>query len=53
MISAMKKTTPALRQVLASAARLQAVVPDADLVGGSAAGLHAGHELALRLAGAA
>ena len=32
-----------LRQVLASAARLQAVVPDAVLVGGSAAALHAGH----------
>jgi hypothetical protein len=33
----------ALRQVLKSAARLQAVVPDAVLVGGSAAALHAGH----------
>lgn len=29
--------------MLASAARLQAVVPDAVLVGGSAAALHAGH----------
>jgi hypothetical protein len=35
--------TPTLRKVLASAARLQAVVPDAVLVGGSAAALHAGH----------
>ena len=33
----------ALRQVLKSAARLQSVVPDAVLVGGSAAALHAGH----------
>ena len=32
-----------LRQVLKSAARLQTVVPDAVLVGGSAAALHAGH----------
>ena len=32
-----------LQQVLVSAARLQAVVPDAVLVGGSAAALHAGH----------
>jgi len=32
-----------LRKVLASAARLQEVVPDAVLVGGSAAALHAGH----------
>ena len=32
-----------LRQVLESAARLQSVVPDAVLVGGSAAALHAGH----------
>lgn len=32
-----------LRRVLESAARLQAVVPDAVLVGGSAAALHAGH----------
>lgn len=32
-----------LRQVLTSAARLQEVVPDAVLVGGSAAALHAGH----------
>lgn len=32
-----------LRRVLQSAARLQSVVPDAVLVGGSAAALHAGH----------
>lgn len=32
-----------LRRVLASAARLQQVVPDAVLVGGAAAALHAGH----------
>jgi hypothetical protein len=32
-----------LRKVLASAARLQEVVPEAVLVGGSAAALHAGH----------
>ena len=32
-----------LRRVLKSAARLQSVVPDAVLVGGSAAALHAGH----------
>lgn len=35
--------SPILRRVLASAARLQEVVPDAVLVGGSAAALHAGH----------
>lgn len=34
---------PSLDEVLASAARLQALVPDAVLVGGSAAALHAGH----------
>jgi hypothetical protein len=34
---------PELDEVLASAARLQQVVPDAVLVGGSAAALHAGH----------
>jgi len=39
----MVKPSPTLRQVLASAARLQEVVPDAVLVGGSAAALHAGH----------
>lgn len=35
--------SPTLQQVLASAARLQAVVPDAVLVGGAAAALYAGH----------
>lgn len=35
--------SPILRQVLESAARLQEAVPDAVLVGGSAAALHAGH----------
>lgn len=35
--------SPRLQQVLASAARLQQLVPDAVLVGGSAAALHAGH----------
>ena len=39
----MVKLSPILRQVLTSAARLQEVVPDAVLVGGSAAALHAGH----------
>ncbi|MDQ3987637.1 MAG: hypothetical protein M3291_00255 [Actinomycetota bacterium] len=34
---------PALVRVLESAARLQQLVPDAVLVGGSAAALHAGH----------
>ena len=35
--------TPTLRRVLESAAALQRLVPDAVLVGGSAAALHAGH----------
>lgn len=35
--------SPTLKRVLESAARLQEVVPDAVLVGGSAAALHAGH----------
>ena len=39
----MAKPSPLLEQVLVSAARLQEVVPDAVLVGGSAAALHAGH----------
>ena len=39
----MREPSATLRRVLASAARLQAVVPDAVLVGGSAAALHAGH----------
>ncbi len=36
-----------LEDVLASAARLQELVPDAVLVGGSAAALHAGHRLSM------
>lgn len=36
---------PTLVRVLESAARLQQVVPDAVLVGGSAAALHAGHRV--------
>jgi hypothetical protein len=43
MIISMAKLSPTLERVLASAARLQQVVPDAVLVGGSAAALHAGH----------
>ena len=43
MISGMTEMSATLRQVLKSAARLQSVVPDAVLVGGSAAALHAGH----------
>lgn len=36
---------PEMATVLASAARLQSIVPDAILVGGSAAAFHAGHRL--------
>jgi hypothetical protein len=43
MIIRMVDVSPTLERVLLSAARLQAVVPDAVLVGGSAAALHAGH----------
>jgi len=43
MINSVSEMSPALKRVMASAARLQAVVPDAVLVGGSAAALHAGH----------
>ena len=43
MIIPMPERSHTLRHVLASAARLQQVVPDAVLVGGSAAALHAGH----------
>ena len=43
MISNVTTMSPTLKRVLASAARLQEVVPDAVLVGGSAAALHAGH----------
>jgi len=39
----MARVSPTLQEVLASAARLQRVVPDAVLVGDSAAALHAGH----------
>lgn len=39
----MTEMSETLRRVLVSAARLQSVVPDAVLVGGSAAALHAGH----------
>lgn len=39
----MPDVSPLLERVLTSAARLQDVVPDAVLVGGSAAALHAGH----------
>jgi hypothetical protein len=39
----MAHSSRTLKEVLASAARLQEVVPDAVLVGGSAAALHAGH----------
>lgn len=39
----MDELSSTLKRVLASAARLQEVVPDAVLVGGSAAALHAGH----------
>ncbi|MFM7508153.1 MAG: hypothetical protein ACKO5A_01215 [Actinomycetota bacterium] len=39
----MTELSETLRTVLASAARLQEVVPNAVLVGGSAAALHAGH----------
>ena len=43
MISGMTEMSATLRQVLKSAARLQSVIPDAVLVGGSAAALLAGH----------
>ncbi len=43
MISNVTKMSATLRQILKSAARLQSVVPDAVLVGESAAALHAGH----------
>lgn len=39
----MTKSSPTLKRVLASAAKLQEAVPEAVLVGGSAAALHAGH----------
>lgn len=40
---AFDESSPELRAVLESAARLQEIVPDAVLVGGSAAALYAGH----------
>jgi len=40
---AFDEASPELREVLESAARLQEIVPDAVLVGGSAAALYAGH----------
>ncbi len=43
MISSVAERSATLRRVLASASRLQEVVPDAVMVGGSAAALHAGH----------
>ncbi len=42
-MDAQPKVSPQLGAVLESAARLQALVPDAVLVGGSAAALYAGH----------
>lgn len=45
MISVVTEPTPTLQRVLESAALLQEVVPDAVLVGGSAAALHAGHRV--------
>lgn len=42
-MSASAAHSPLLRKVLESAATLQQVVPDAVLVGGAAAALHAGH----------
>lgn len=42
---ASKSPAPQLAQVLESAARLQQLVPDAVLVGGSAAAWHAGHRI--------
>ncbi|MCY4665190.1 MAG: hypothetical protein OXC00_11025 [Acidimicrobiaceae bacterium] len=41
----MVEISATLRRVAESAARLQSVVPDAVLVGGSAAALHAGHRV--------
>jgi len=43
----LERLAPRLREVLESAARLQQLVPDAILVGGSAAAMHAGHRLSL------
>ena len=43
--NAMESPEPNLSQVLVSAARLQELVPDAIVVGGTAAAMHAGHRL--------
>ena len=40
---AVSKASPDWEQVLSSAARLQRLLPEAVLVGGTAAGIHAGH----------
>jgi len=45
VLSVAPKSNPDLTRVLESAARLQRLVPDAVLVGGSAAALHAGHRI--------
>src|SRR5690606_11812534 len=42
---AKKRLAPDLERVLESAARLQQLIPDAVLVGGSAAAWHAGHRI--------
>ena len=42
-LTPLANASPALLQVLESAGRLQELVPDAVLVGGSAAALYAGH----------
>lgn len=42
-----EQRNPVLQRVLESAARLQRLVPDAVLVGGAAAALHAGHRASL------
>lgn len=42
-----RSLSPVLRRVLESAARLQQLVPDAVLVGGTAAAFHAGHRESL------
>ena len=39
--------SPAFSQVLEAAARLQEILPDAVLVGGTAAAQHAGHRVSL------
>jgi hypothetical protein len=43
MVGRRPQLSETMREVLGSAARLQEVVPDAVLVGGSAAAVHAGH----------